>query len=1442
MSIHTSQNYANNMPNYDTNNYMSTNYRSHIKIGSLNCRGLSKLSNPTNSAAFIRFLKDKELKYDILCFQETHAEDTVLERRHLQFNNNKNSLWTRHCGIVSLNPQITLHQLNIHLEERIIACQAVHCNSLFSPITLINLYAPAVASERAPFFTTLLTLPMFQSSNLNFDEAHSQEYANTSVDFPPSSEVPISHIPHSHQPIIILGDFNYHAHSYTIDNTDYSSESFAPPIQLDHNPPASHVNSQRIWHQLLTDHLIECTHSRLDGPFMPTFKRGTSMSTIDYLFCSPSLIQQLQSSSIDFMCSEWTDHAMLTATFAFSSSQQGPGLWRANPQLAKNDYFITSTHTALDAFFQQSPTTSPQMQWDAIKTIVKSVARRIGIRQSSWRHRQLQRLQRKRNRLLRQYRNQPDILQLRLPIIEKLIGDLQQEKTTNQEIRAGKHWREKGEVSAGYLKRTIATRAIKRNMLQLKHPITNTLCNRPDDMQDAASSFYQFFYSTEPTDQASIDSLLNTISTADQILPAHHPTLQQAFSIDDICNGAKRSPRHSSPGTDGLPYEILSVMLNHSRTARLAKQVFHEALSLGIFPHSWLFTCMCLLPKKGDLSDLRNYRPISLINCDAKIFTRLLNHRLMLHMKSRISPQQLGFMPDRFIGEHGFNLQLTKLLATTTNSSTIALLLDQEKAYDRIHPNYLQQVMLQFGIPQMITQSIISLFFSTHIQVNINGHLTTAPIPQERGLRQGDPLSPLLFNIAFDPFIRSIQQHPGFVGFHTPQETPPHPTPSDEINDLADSLASLLHMDSTTSTNLTDNDTIHNPPLPPPPTPPQPLAANTNIHYKILAYADDTLVYLNTRQDFQLLQQAITTYMQASNALLNYNKTIAISLSGKPQPIWQQFLANNQITTWHDRTDPNPITYLGYPICSSITQRNNAYQQLITKIRLSAFTHSQRNLSIRGRATVLNTLIFSRLWHVMRNFIFTQQQLQSFRSVGSNFINTRIFPKLSFCTLQQPRHLGGLKILDPILQQQALQWRWACPLLLAACNSHLFTRYTTSNLPLLQHALQWFYSSTTFPDSTYYLIFPTSRQAVWFPHRPPIQQAFLNPINSIIQTVNTIPRSFSSCHIDPVTCLTLPFLEIILYYLPSTHPHFHSFIAPDQLFARHPGVQKLLVADIFTFDFDNQVIRVRNWAAGEFARYPRISRKMANWIVSHQIFLQPFFLAQCCITPRHNYTIQSFTSTSPTLKSFCHQLLRPPSNNNNRPSTTPFNSIKYYKQLVSAPPTNTTTTTTTQWRLFWNLPIPLQSRTVWYRLIHNKIPTKAILNRLIPATHLTPYCTVCSATVIEDITHFFFTCPTKFSVWRSITHSYLSSSHLSDSDIVSLLLSISSLNAADHNRSPDHPHPNLSTSQVFAVTLLCIWQAHWRFIFDLIPIAPVNVKMLVTRSLARFAYEFQPDL
>lgn len=183
------------------------------------------------------------------------------------------------------------------------------------------------------------------------------------------------------------------------------------------------------------------------------------------------------------------------------------------------------------------------------------------------------------------------------------------------------------------------------------------------------------------------------------------------------------------------------------------------------------------------------------------------------------------------------------------------------------------------------------------------------------------------------------------------------------------------------------------------------------------------------------------------------------------------------------------------------------------------------------------------------------------------------------------------------------------------------------------------------------------------------------------------------------TCLHLPLLDILQHNLPINHINFNSFTPPDHLFAGHPGVKKLLVVDVFTFDYTLQTIRLRDHLNSEFTRYPRMSRKVAQWFKEHKLYLQPFFLANFLQAPRPSLTRCSLTNPLVDLSSLCHKIIFPSALSSASSSRISLNSIKYYKKLIlpNTISANTSNLTPSQWRQFWSLDIPLNSRTIWYR-------------------------------------------------------------------------------------------------------------------------------------------------
>lgn len=206
-----------------------------------------------------------------------------------------------------------------------------------------------------------------------------------------------------------------------------------------------------------------------------------------------------------------------------------------------------------------------------------------------------------------------------------------------------------------------------------------------------------------------------------------------------------------------------------------------------------------------------------------------------------ITSYQLGFVPGRYIAENGMMTQLImedarrrseiSRKAKLPEDHDIGILLDQEKAYDRVNLDYLRKVLEKFGFPDLIVSCIYNLLAYNKIKVNVNGHYTDS-VRKQRGLKQGDPISPILYNLAFEPFLRGV---------------------------LSDSRMHGYTMTLREDLQVPDD---HNAPL----------------TTKLLCYADDVLIFVHNSADLRLLQSHKTRFCQASNTRFNYHKTEAFSL------------------------------------------------------------------------------------------------------------------------------------------------------------------------------------------------------------------------------------------------------------------------------------------------------------------------------------------------------------------------------------------------------------------------------------------------------------------------------------------------------------------------------------------------------------------------------------
>ena len=186
--------------------------------------------------------------------------------------------------------------------------------------------------------------------------------------------------------------------------------------------------------------------------------------------------------------------------------------------------------------------------------------------------------------------------------------------------------------------------------------------------------------------------------------------------------------------------------------------VFHHFFANGQFEKSLNATFITLIPKKHAANEIRDFRPVSLVGGGVyKIIAKVLANCLRSVMGDIISASQNAFVRDRQI------LDLVLIANECLDSrlkfgvSGLICKLDVEKAFDNVNWNFLLQMLERSGFSAKWRQWILFCLFTVRFSILINGS-PCGFFGSTRGLRQGDPLSPLLFVLVMEALGRMLDK------------------------------------------------------------------------------------------------------------------------------------------------------------------------------------------------------------------------------------------------------------------------------------------------------------------------------------------------------------------------------------------------------------------------------------------------------------------------------------------------------------------------------------------------------------------------------------------------------------------------------------------------------------------------------------------------------------
>jgi hypothetical protein len=177
--------------------------------------------------------------------------------------------------------------------------------------------------------------------------------------------------------------------------------------------------------------------------------------------------------------------------------------------------------------------------------------------------------------------------------------------------------------------------------------------------------------------------------------------------------------------------------------------VVEDARTRGVVNSQLNNTFVVLIPKSNLPKHFKDFRPISLCNLCYKLISKIIARRIRPFLSKALSDEQLGFLKGRQILDAvGVAHECIHSLKTKKQQA-ILLKLDLKKAFDCINWNFLHLVLLQCGFGLIITNWILGCISSATLAILINGEATKT-FHCERGLRQGCPLSPLLFILVLE--------------------------------------------------------------------------------------------------------------------------------------------------------------------------------------------------------------------------------------------------------------------------------------------------------------------------------------------------------------------------------------------------------------------------------------------------------------------------------------------------------------------------------------------------------------------------------------------------------------------------------------------------------------------------------------------------------------------
>jgi ribonuclease HI len=248
-----------------------------------------------------------------------------------------------------------------------------------------------------------------------------------------------------------------------------------------------------------------------------------------------------------------------------------------------------------------------------------------------------------------------------------------------------------------------------------------------------------------PTD----DDLNKYLLPYNNTIPSHHTPILP--SLDTIIDTILKSC-NSSTGPDGIPFTLLRHFADY--IGQIILEILDDLANGNPPPLGFNFGLLHLFPKNHSLL-IQDTRPITVSNTINRIIAKIITNAITPALQHILAPNQKGFIPGRQGADHITSITQHYYSSLDRKQQLYILFLDTAKAFDSIDHSFIFKMLHKINLPTPFINIIKCLLTDVKVFLT-NGGNPEAYIDIERGVKQGCPLSPLLFALCYDVLLRYL--------------------------------------------------------------------------------------------------------------------------------------------------------------------------------------------------------------------------------------------------------------------------------------------------------------------------------------------------------------------------------------------------------------------------------------------------------------------------------------------------------------------------------------------------------------------------------------------------------------------------------------------------------------------------------------------------------------